>query len=116
MSHQLRYRPETGRKDNMDGRDSKGRFTKGNPGGGRKKTPEEFSEALQSQTSQALATIVSLMKNPNTEPGIRLKACIYIIDRTYGKPTQMLASDLQNEDDYQAIRDMEEALFGAMSK
>lgn len=65
-------------------RDSSGRFTKGNKGGGRKKLPKEFHDTMKANATAALRTIVDIMNDHEAKPELRLKAAIYILDHSYG--------------------------------
>ena len=71
-------------------RDAKGRFVKGNTGGGRKQTPQEFKDSLLALTAEALQTIVSVMRDKEASPALRLRAAESILDRCFGKPCQMI--------------------------
>ena len=72
----------------MQGRDERGRFTKGNGGGGRRATPESFKEALISVSREALEVVIGIMRNTEISPSLRLKAAESILDRTFGRPVQ----------------------------
>ena len=69
-------------KDNMKGKDSKGRFTKGNPGGGRPKkqpTTRDFLKALAPLLEKsALDKILDLMNSK--DDAIALQANIAFLD------------------------------------
>ncbi len=66
--------------------DEKGRFKKGNTCGGRKKIPEEFSDAVLSYSNEALQTIVRIMKSKKESASVRLRAAQYLLDRGFGYP------------------------------
>lgn len=65
----------------------------GNPGGRPKRTPEEFEliRACKGKTSEALDTILALMRSARKE-SVRLSAAIYLIERAYGKVVPPAAS------------------------
>ena len=66
----------------------------GNPGGRKKRTPEEFEliRACKDKTPAALDVIEKIMVSGENERN-RLAAAQAIIERAYGKPTQTLAGD-----------------------
>lgn len=74
-------------------RDSKGRFTGGNPGGGRPKMPEELKEAFRKIAPDALNVLKKILLDENAKHGDRIKCAEIILDRGYGKPVQ--AVDLE---------------------
>lgn len=72
----------------------KGGFTKGHkplPHSGRKKLPEEFKILLKAAVVPALKSLIAMSQDPKIKPAIREKACEYLIDREYGKPTLAIA-------------------------
>lgn len=80
-----------------NGRDSKGKFTKGNPGGGRKPIPQEFKELAESYSVEALQTVIDIIKNPLTETKDKLKAIEIVMDRGIGKATQQIDAHVTGE-------------------
>lgn len=72
----------------INGRDEKGRFVKGNKGGGRRPMPEDVREALEELTPIATAKLKQLLEDENTPPNVRIKAIEVVYDRVYGKPLQ----------------------------
>ena len=72
----------------MKSRDSKGRFTKGNTGGGRKPMPKAMKEMAQEYAPRAMQFAFEVMENENEKTAYRLEAAKLIIERAYGKPTQ----------------------------
>ena len=84
----------------MTDRDEKGRFTKGNKAGGRKPLPKELTEDIRANAPEAIATIVSLMKNKRVSAGVRLACAEYLLDRGYGKPaTSQFIVEVDPNDD-----------------
>ena len=79
--------------------DEKGRFKKGNTCGGRKKIPEEFTDAVLSYTNEALQTVVKIMKSRNSSPAVKLRAAQYILDRAFGYPRGNLEVEAEVEND-----------------
>lgn len=74
-------------------RDAKGRFVKGNNGnpGGRPKQDGATREAmslLRSVAPDAVQTAISMLRNEETPPPVRVKLIEIILDRTYGKAPQ----------------------------
>ena len=69
-------------------RDKNGRFAKGNPGGGRRKMPPEFREAVLKYAPDALSVVAGIMRDPKAEPQHRLAAAKLVIEYAYGKPRQ----------------------------
>jgi len=75
-------------KRSNNGRDKKGRFTKGNTGGGRPKTPKEFKELAQENSIPALKKVIEILNNPKSKDRDKLKAAEMVMDRAWGKPLQ----------------------------
>lgn len=69
-----------------NGRDNKGRFVKGNPGGGRKPIPTDVKEAFSGLVPDAVDTLRDLLYSEDER--LRLDAAKVILDRVYGKPHQ----------------------------
>lgn len=70
-------------------RDGKGRFVKGNGGGGRpKKDP-----ALKDKADVALDELWSIAQEPSTPAKIRTEIYMWLHDKAYGKATQRVAGD-----------------------
>lgn len=68
-------------------RDKNGKFLPGNPGGGRPKIPDDVKEATRAACPKAVAVLVALLDDKKSL--IRLEAAKTLLDRAYGKPTQM---------------------------
>lgn len=88
-----------------NGRDAKtGKFLPGNPGGGRPPMPEALKQLYQAEAASALWIAGRLMRD-KTQPGaVRLRACEYITDRGYGKPTQPVDATIANITDEELLR------------
>jgi len=65
----------------------------GNPGG-RPKIPDELKEAFKALAPQALATLADVMNNGDKDSD-RVKASEIILDRGYGKATQVIDASLE---------------------
>ena len=74
-------------------RDARGRFVKGNTGGGRPKVPEELREAFQRVCPDALDVLVSIMLNEGAKDNDRIRAAEVILERGYGKAPQSIGLD-----------------------
>lgn len=61
----------------------------GNPGG-RKKSDPRLIEACRSHTPEAVAVLISIMRNKKATPGVRLCAVREIFDRAWGRPMQQV--------------------------
>lgn len=70
-------------------RDETGRFVAGNKSGGRPKVPEELREAIRASCPDAVRYLVEVMSNPKEKTAYRIDAAKTLLDRGYGKPTQM---------------------------
>lgn len=81
---------------------SSGRGSKpGERRGGRKAgTPNKVTAALKDMarqyTEQALLTLAEIMTNDSEAAAARVSACNALLDRGYGKPSQVLAGDDEN--------------------
>ncbi len=60
----------------------------GNPGG-RPKIPADVKEAIRASCPDAVRYLVEVMSNPKEKTAYRLDAAKTLLDRGYGKPTQM---------------------------
>ena len=72
-----------------ENRSNSGRFVAGKSGnpGGRPKIPDDVKEATRAACPKAVAVLVALLDDK--KPLIRLEAAKTLLDRAYGKPTQM---------------------------
>ena len=68
----------------------------GNPGG-RPKAAGRVRELAQSQTENAIATLVSVMENAKAPPASRVAAATAILDRGWGKPVQPVVGDEESD-------------------
>lgn len=81
-------------------RDQYGRFVRGNAGGGRKKLPSEFYRVISARSIDALRTIVNIMDDKSAPTALRLKAALWIVDRTYGKALDAVQQqEIEKEND-----------------
>lgn len=67
----------------------------GRPKGSKNKTPAELREVAGKYTSEAVERLAWLMNNARNE-ATQLGACRELLDRSHGKATQHLGSDLDN--------------------
>lgn len=79
-------------------RDKKGRFTGGNPGGGRPKMPDELREAFRDLTIKARDTLVEIMCNPDAKESARVRCAEIILERGWGKPEQAVSIETTKTD------------------
>ena len=72
-----------------ENRSNSGRFVAGKSGnpGGRPKIPDDVKEATRAACPKAVAVLVALLDDKKSL--IRLEAAKTLLDRAYGKPTQM---------------------------
>lgn len=76
------------------GRDSKtGRFAKGNPGGGRKKKPDEIKDIHQ----RTVPELVALAFSPETRVDLRVAILKWLTEMDLGKPGQKVDVDARTE-------------------
>lgn len=66
----------------------------GNPGG-RPKGVAEVKAAAQELTQTALETLKSIAMNAAAPESARVSAAIALLDRGWGKPTQMIGGDAE---------------------
>ena len=78
--------PKNGKKPGRD--PVTGRFTAGNSCGGRKPVPDDLKEAFQLSGHEALAVLLSVMRDKRARNADRIKAAEIILDRGWGKPRQ----------------------------
>lgn len=72
-----------------NGKDSKGRFTRGNPYGRKSKRKDALSELSKHiKPSELIGELVDIYRDPNTSKHIKVKIGEMLLDRFYGKPTQ----------------------------
>lgn len=67
----------------------------GNPGG-RPKMPAELKEACKALTPDCINVLASIVNNPKSRDGDRIKAAEVIMDRGYGKAIQSVDLDARN--------------------
>ena len=77
-------------------RDNNGRFIKGKSGNpsGRPVQPEEVKEMLKSATVPAIQLLVDTMNDDNTKPDLRVRCAEILLDRTLGKATQPIETNI----------------------
>ena len=68
------------------------KFQKGQSGnpGGRPKESQELKLLAQSKTEEAVKTLASIMSSKKSPAAARVSAACALLDRGYGKPTQMI--------------------------
>ena len=76
------------------GRDQKGRFVKGNPGGGRTPMSDEVKEMLKGATADAARLLIETMADESAPLKLRLDCAGAVMDRVYGRPTQPIDGEL----------------------
>ena len=90
-------------KRSKNGRDSRGRFAKGNPGGGRPRNTQEQKDALQ-QIRDLAPTAAEEMRRILTDPeessALKVRIAEIVLDRTYGKPRQDVDATLSRGEDF----------------
>ena len=67
----------------------------GNPGG-RPKTIAAVRDLARKHSFEAIETLVTIMRNKNEPASARRAAASDILDRGYGKPTQLIGEDEDN--------------------
>lgn len=69
-------------------------FVKGKSGnpGGRPKAAEDLKLLAQTKTQAAINTLCSIMSNKKAPESARVSAACALLDRGYGKPSQMIES------------------------
>ncbi len=73
-------------------RNSKGQFTVGNKGGGRKKMPEDVKRMFIDATPEAAQLLIDTMNNEKNPLQLRLDCANKIVERVYGKAAQPLTT------------------------
>jgi len=71
-------------------------FKPGNPGGGRKKIPEDVLEMCRAASPRAIRELIAIFDDENARPGDKIRASEAILNRAWGSPRQ--AIDLSNGD------------------
>src|SRR4029453_17593723 len=69
----------------------------GNPGG-RPKVLGDVQELARQKSPEAINTLVGIMNNEKAPPAARVAAAKALLDRGYGKPTQLVAQALAKFD------------------
>jgi hypothetical protein len=77
----------------------RGRFQKGQSGnpGGRPKDLNRIRELARSYADEAIETLVKLMRDKRASATGRAGAAVSILDRGYGKPTQVVEAAMNVE-------------------
>ena len=68
----------------------------GNPNG-RPKQPKEFKELVKANTVIALQAVLDIMNDDTAKGSDRIKAAEIVMDRAYGKATQLIAGDSEHD-------------------
>jgi hypothetical protein len=72
-----------------NGKDNRGRFTKGNPYGRKSKRKDAFAEISKHiKPGHLIESLVEMYEDANTSKHLRVKIAEMLMDRIYGKPTQ----------------------------
>ena len=64
---------------------------------GRPKQPKEFKDIIKNNTVAAINAVIGIMNDEDAKPTDRLKAAEIVIDRAYGKATQLIAGDSEHD-------------------
>ena len=77
------------------GRDSKGRFVKGEykGGPGRASIPEDIKQMFRSLAPDCCKVLCEIVNDPSARQADRIKAAEVILDRGWGKPVQSVDLD-----------------------
>ncbi len=73
-------------KRNENGRDGKGRFIKGNKGGGRTKMPAAFKNFLVEKSFEALQRVADIVMAPDATPRDVIAGTRLLLEYAIGKP------------------------------
>ncbi len=76
----------------------------GNPGG-RPKAIIEVAAAAREHTTEAIATLASIMRNTDATASARVSAAAILLERAWGKPAQTMT--LKREGEYKDLTDDE---------
>ena len=68
----------------------------GNPGG-RARMPVDMRELVKANTTEAVATLVEVMKSKKSPASARVNAAIALLDRGWGRPVQSIEADVNQE-------------------
>jgi uncharacterized protein DUF5681 len=81
-------------------------FVKGQSGNPRGRPKDEFGirELARRFSSEALKTLRSIMADTEAPQSARVQASMAILDRGFGKPTQVIGGDPENPIVYEEIR------------
>lgn len=83
-----------------NGRDEKGRFTKGNAGGGRPKTPDAVKEAFKAMADGFPAFAKAALASRSVSMAYKIDLYKIILDRAYGKAVQAVDGKLDFNTDF----------------
>lgn len=87
----------------MDTRDSKGRFTKGNPGGGRPKKKSTIREIVQTLSPQAVTRLGDLIHSDNETIALNASSTIAVLSLNY----EMNSKKNSVDDDGKSMKSLE---------
>lgn len=81
-------------------------FVKGQSGnpGGRPKDEFGVRELAKKHGPDAIKVLHSIMKDSEAPETARIQASVALLDRAYGKPTQLIGGDAENPIVYEEIR------------
>jgi hypothetical protein len=94
----------------MAERDARGRFVKGNSGGGRPRMPNEFREKAQRISWKALDRLEKIIEDERADNAQVIAASKLVIERAYGRP-----GNEEGEDQGKSALEKLDQLIGAVS-
>jgi len=75
-------------------------FAPGNPGGGRKRIPEDVLEACRASSTKAVKILTGILTNEAARDADRIRAAEIILNRGYGLPKQAVENSGANSDPF----------------
>ena len=89
------------------GRDSKGRFVKGGPGGpGRTPLAPNLKDALLPLGDKAVAALTKILDDPDAKDSDKLRAAEIVLERLLGKAAQPIIAELHQTDEPMTLQQM----------
>ena len=95
---------------------AKGAKTGGRKAGTPNKVTANLREAAQEFSGEALAMLVSVMRDPETPPNTKLAASTAILDRGYGRPRQEVEQKIQVVNPFPSDEELDKIYLSGMAE
>lgn len=106
MAQKPTRREENGSEKGELKRDSKGRFAKGNAGGGRPPLAPDLKNMLLPLGDKAVKALIAVLDDPDAKHADKLRAAEIVMDRLLGKAALPIVADVHREEQPVTLSEM----------